>query len=113
MISPYLCTDSHRDNSISLGPVYGAKTRPIGEIGCDDGISSLHTVDAFTIGRSNADTPAGVTMSPPLRSEELRFKVGYVTTIAISPFRFGLGDLGRCKMEKQLNYATYEPGGNV
>ena len=59
MISPYLCTDSHRDVSISLVPVYSAETRPIGEIGCDDGISSLDTVDAFAIGRSNADTVTG------------------------------------------------------
>ena len=71
MISPYLCTDrnryadSHRDNSISLVPVYSAEMRPIGEIGCDDGISSLDTVDAFTIGRSDADSPAGMTGSPP------------------------------------------------
>ena len=65
MIPPYLCTDSHRDNLISLVPVYSAETRPIGEIGCDDGIGSLDTVDAFTIGRSDADSPAWVTLSPP------------------------------------------------
>ena len=66
MKSPYLCTDSHRDNSVSLVPFYSAETRPIGEIGCDDGISSLDTVDAFTIGRSDADSPAGVRTHPPL-----------------------------------------------
>ena len=63
MISPYLCTDSHRDNSISLVPVYSAETRPIREIGCDDRISSPKTT--FTIGGSDADSPAGVTMSNP------------------------------------------------
>ena len=67
MISPYLCTDCHRDDSISSVPVYCAATRPIGEIGCDDGISSLDTVDTFTIGRSDADNPAGVRTSPPPR----------------------------------------------
>ena len=72
MISAYLCTDSNRAHSISLVPVYSAETRPIGKIGCDDRISSLDTVDTFTIGQSDADSPAGVTMSPP-QSEELRF----------------------------------------
>ena len=65
MMSPYLCTDSHRENSISLVPVYSAETRPIREIGCDDGISSVDTVDAFTIGRSDADRPVRVRTSPP------------------------------------------------
>ena len=65
MVSPFLYTDSHRENLISLVPVYSAETRPIGEIGCDDGIGSLDTVDAFTMGRCDADSPAGVTMSPP------------------------------------------------
>ena len=65
MISPYLCTDSHSDTSISLVPVYSAETRPIGEIGSDDGISNPDTVDTFRIGRSDANSPAGVTMSPP------------------------------------------------
>ena len=63
MISPYLCAGSHRDNS--LVPAYSAETRPTGKIGCDDCISSLDTVDTFTIGGSDADSPAGVTMSPP------------------------------------------------
>ena len=66
MISPYLCTDSHRDNLISLVLVYSAETKPIGEIGCADCISSLDTVDAFTIGPSDADSPEGVRTSPPL-----------------------------------------------
>ena len=109
MISPYLCTDSHRDNSISLVPVNSAETRPIR----DDGISSLDTVDAFTMGRSDADSPAGVTRSPPLRSEELRFKVRLVTTLAISPFRFRIGDLRRCKTEKQPKCGTYKPDSDV
>ena len=66
MISPYLCTDSRRDNLILLVPGYSAEPRPIGKIGCDNGISSLDTVDAFTVERSDADadSPAGVTMSP-------------------------------------------------
>ena len=50
-----------RENSISLVPVYSAETRPIGKIGCDDCISSLDTVGTFTTGRSDADSPAGVT----------------------------------------------------
>ena len=65
MISPYLCTDSHRHNLISLVRVYSAETKLIGAIGCDDGISSLDTVDAFTIGRSDADSPRRVRTSPP------------------------------------------------
>ena len=83
MISPYLCTDSHRDISISLVPVYSAETRLIGEIGCDDCISNLDTVDLL---RSNdahspdADSPVRVTLSPP-RSQELRFKPLQLQTI--------------------------------
>ena len=73
MISPYICTDSHRDNSISLVPVYSAETRPIGKIGCDDGIGILDTVDTFTIGRSDADSPAGGDNINPPRSEEFQF----------------------------------------
>ena len=78
MISPYLCTDSHGENLILLVPVYSAETRPIGEIGCDDGISSLDigTVDTFTIGRSDADSPGGMVYHPPsaLRSCGLRYR---------------------------------------
>ena len=66
MIPPYLCTDSHQENLISFVPVYSAETRQIREMVCDDGICSLDTVDAFTIGRSDADSPAGLTRSPPL-----------------------------------------------
>ena len=51
---PYLCTDSHRDNSIALVPVYSADTRPIGEIGCDDCIINLDTVDLL---RSDGPMP--------------------------------------------------------
>ena len=57
---------SHRDYSISLVPVYSAETRPIRGMVCDDGICSQDTVDAFTIGRFDADSPAGLTGSPPL-----------------------------------------------
>ena len=77
MISPYLCTDSHRDTSISLVPVYSAKTRPIGEIGCDDCISHLDIVDLL---RSDGPMPIvsqGEDLAP-LRDEELRFKKAVV-----------------------------------
>ena len=37
-------------------------------------------------------------------------KVGRFTDRAISPFRCRIGDLGRCKMEKQLQCGTFEPG---
>jgi len=40
-------------------------------------------------------------------------KVGLIITIATPSFRFRIGELGRCKMEKQLNYGTYEPDGDV
>ena len=33
-VSPYLCADSHRENSSSVAPVYGAETRPIGKLSC-------------------------------------------------------------------------------
>ena len=61
-------------NLITLVPVYSAETRPIEKIGCDDCISSLDIVDTFTIGRSDADGPAGVRTSPPpvMRSCGLR-----------------------------------------
>ena len=49
MTSPYLCTDSHRENSIWLAPVYSVETRPTGKIGCDHCISSLNTIDAFSM----------------------------------------------------------------
>ena len=55
MTSPYLCTDSHRDNLIPSVPVYSAETRPIGEIGRDEGIGSLDTVETLTMGRCDAD----------------------------------------------------------
>ena len=86
MIPPYLCTDSHRDNSILLVPVNSADTRPIGEIGCHDGISSPDSVDAFTIGQPDADSPAGVTLSPPpgLRSCCLRCKEAFAHSYMIS-----------------------------
>ena len=69
---PFNCTEYHRDNSISLVPVYSAEPRPIGKIGCADCISSLDTVDTFTIGRSIANSPAGRHCRPP-RPQELRF----------------------------------------
>ena len=59
MVSPSLCADCHRENLISLVPVYGAETKPIGKIGCDDCISSLDTIDTFTIGWSDKDSPPG------------------------------------------------------
>ena len=64
-VSPCLCADSHRENSMSLVQVYSGETRPIGEIGCDDCISSLDTVDTFMIGRSDADSPGGMNGSQP------------------------------------------------
>ena len=36
-------------------------------------------------------------------------KVGRFTLSRISPFRLGIGDLGRCKMEKQLQCGTFGP----
>ena len=73
MISPYLCTDSHGVNSISLVPVYSAETRPIEKIGCDDCLSSLDAVDTLIIGRFDADSRSG--RGPcPNRPEELQFK---------------------------------------
>ena len=62
MVSPYLRADSDRENYISLVPVYSAVTRPIGKIGCDgphQSVSSLDSVDNFTIGRSDADSLPG------------------------------------------------------
>jgi len=59
MVSPYLCTDSHRENWISLVPVQSAETRPIGKIGCDEYIGSLDTEDTFTIGRADANSLPG------------------------------------------------------
>jgi len=65
MIPAYLCTDFHRDNSISLVPVYCAETIPTGEIGCDDCISSLDTVDTLKSGRSDANSLPGREPRPP------------------------------------------------
>ena len=73
MISPYLCTDSHRDISISLVPVYSAETRLIGEIGCDDCISNLDTVDLLPSYGPMPIVPGGINTPPP-PSQELRFK---------------------------------------
>ena len=50
MASLYLRADFHRQNSISLVPVYSAETTPIGKKGWDDCIGSLDTVNTFTIG---------------------------------------------------------------
>ena len=73
MISPYLCTDSHRDISISLVAVYSAETRPIGEIGCDDCISNLDTVDLLRSDGPMPIVPRGWPGHPlPLRSCGLR-----------------------------------------
>ena len=72
-IFPYLCTDYHQENSISLVPVYNAETRPIGKIGRDDRISSLDTVDSFAIGGSDADILPWREPRPP-HDEELRIK---------------------------------------
>ena len=39
--------------------------------------------------------------------------VSIITTIVKPPFQLRIGELGRCKMENQLNYGTYEPRGDV
>ena len=73
MVSPYLCTDSHREDTSLLVPVYSAETRPIGEIGCDECISSLETVDIFLSDGPMPIVSHGKSFNPPL-DEELWFK---------------------------------------
>ena len=73
MVSPYLCTDSHRENSISVVPVYSAEMRPIGKIGCDACIGSLDTVDILRSDGPMRIVSGGGGTTPPPR-EEMRFK---------------------------------------
>jgi hypothetical protein len=40
-------------------------------------------------------------------------KVGLVADFAISHFRYQIGDLGRCKMDKQLQCGISELGSDV